>query len=68
MFDAIYYFLAIEPPEPLSLKFIDGTPNVSEYKLLANFRANRCGVNMVCSIPRLGKDKTDCKNQNTYLV
>ena len=43
----------------LNLRFIDDTPLVSEYTIMAHFAANREGVTMMCSIPRLSKTKKE---------
>ena len=60
----IYIYILIAIPiillyieQSLTLRFVDDTPLVSEYTIMASFSANREGVTMMCSIPRLGETK-----------
>jgi hypothetical protein len=52
--------------ESLQLEFINNTPLVSESHLMANFRANREGVMMNCSIPEIQPLKDCSSGMFTY--
>ena len=58
----IFYFLGLE------LNFINNTPLVSESHLMANFRANREGVMMNCSIPEIQLHLKDCELMENFGV
>ena len=46
--------------KPLALTFINDTPRVSKYTIMASFRANRKSVEMTCYLTRLN-EKHNCK-------
>ena len=45
----------------LKLRFTDDTPLVSEYTVTANFEADRQGIKMNCTIPKIEDSERDCK-------
>jgi urease beta subunit len=47
---------------PLTLSFINDTPRVSEYSMIADFTADREGVEITCYIPGLGKESINCSS------